>query len=212
MNRPFVLSLCDYTGNMVEPWVEAGYECWIVDTKHAEGIHESRDGIVRVGWDVRTFLPPLRPYAAVFAFPPCTHLAVSGARWFKEKGIGKLVESLDIVEHCRRICEWSGAPWMLENPVSTISSYWRKPDHIFNPCEYGGYLQPPGDPYTKRTCLWVGGGFVIPEPRPVLPTEGSKIRQMPDSKGREERRSETPKGFARAVFESNAQGAGIAEE
>jgi hypothetical protein len=50
---------------------------------------------------------PPRRYAIVFAAPPCTNLAVSGARWFKEKGVGGLTEAIEIVEACRRICEWS---------------------------------------------------------------------------------------------------------
>jgi hypothetical protein len=73
------------------------------------------------------WLPPPRRYAIVFAFPPCTHFAVSGARWFQEKGMNGLTEALEVVEACRSICEWSEAPWMFENPVSTLSSYWRRP-------------------------------------------------------------------------------------
>src|SRR5262245_22406092 len=99
-DRQLVLSLCDRTSVMVQPWREAGYECWIVDVQHMAGVTDlggmrNADGslggnLVTVGADVRTWLPPRREYAAVFAFPPCTHLAVSGARWFQEKGIGAL--------------------------------------------------------------------------------------------------------------------------
>ena len=107
-----VLSLCDRTGNIVRPWAEAGFECISVDTRHAPG--EDRSGpITWTGADIREWFPPPRRYAIVFAFPPCTHLAVSGARWFKGKGVGALTEALEIVESCRRICEWSGAPWMM---------------------------------------------------------------------------------------------------
>lgn len=194
-----VLSLCDRTGNMVAPWLAAGYECWIVDTQHEAGEHA--DGLlVRVGADVRTWLPPRREYAAVFAFPPCTHLAVSGARWFAEKGIGALVEGLSIVEACRRICEWSDAPWMLENPVSTISSYWRKPDYTFQPWQYG-------DAYFKKTCVWSGGGFVMPAAEHQHAPEGTTaaIHLMPPSADRADKRSVTPAGFAGAVFRANAR-------
>jgi hypothetical protein len=58
---------------------------------------------------------------------------------------------------------------MLENPVGVLSSYWRKPDHTFDPCDYGGYLNPAGDAYTKKTCLWTGGGFIMPGKKPVDP-------------------------------------------
>jgi hypothetical protein len=196
-----VLSLCDRTGVMLQPWAEAGYRCVAVDVQH-DGVSE-RDGIEFVGEDVRGYLPPLATYAACFAFPPCTHLAVSGARWFRAKGLSALHEAIGIVEACRRICEWTGAPWCLENPVSTLSTYWRSPDHTFDPCDFGGYLEPAGDAYTKRTCLWVGGGFVMPEPRRVEPTEGSRMHLLPPSADRGDLRSETPRGFARAVFEAN---------
>jgi len=199
---PIVLSLCDRTGNMVKPWLDAGYECWIVDLQHEPGEH--RDGLlVRVGADITDWLPPRRDYAFVSAFPPCTDLAVSGARWFKDKGLGALAFALGLVDACRRIAEWSDAPWMLENPVSTISTYWRKPDHSFDPCDYAGYPGGDGDLYTKRTCLWTGGGFVMPEPRRREPTLGSKMYLLPPGPDRANLRSETPRGFARAVFEAN---------
>ena len=84
-----VLSLCDRTGIMVRPWLEAGYECWIVDTQHPAGM--TRDGdLVRVGCDVAQFDPLVIPDqpSIVFAFPPCTNLAVSGARWLRRQGAG----------------------------------------------------------------------------------------------------------------------------
>ena len=103
----------------------------------------------------------------------------------------------------KSIAEAIGVPYLLENPVSTLASYYRKPDYTFNPCDYGGYLTPPRDAYTKKTCLWTGNGFVMPEPKPVEPIEGSKMHLMPPSEGRANLRSVTPAGFARAVFESN---------
>jgi hypothetical protein len=202
MSRPIVLSLCDVTTTMVRPWLAAGYECWCVDLQHPTGEH--REGqLVRVGADLRTWLPPRGEYAIVFAFPPCTHLAVSGARWFREKGLSALIEGLTLVDRCREIAQWTAAPWMLENPVSTISSYWREPDYAFDPCDFGGYLTPTGDAYTKRTCLWTGGGFIMPQPSPVPATEGSRMHLLPPSEERANLRSATPAGFARAVFEAN---------
>lgn len=207
-DSPIVLSLCDRTGNMVKPWALAGYECWCVDLQHEPGV--KHDGNMRwVGADVRTWLPPRRDYVIVFAFPPCTHLASSGARWFKEKGLSALSESLAIVESCRKICEWSDAPWMLENPIGTLSTYWRNPDYKFSPHEYGGYLPESGDDYTKATCLWVGNGFIMPPKRPVQPTQGSKMHRLPPSKDRADIRSETPMGFALAVFSHNCGGRGV---
>lgn len=195
----YVLSLCDYTGNMLRPWADAGYECIAVDIQH-KGV-EKRDGITFVEADVRTYRPPSGEYVACFAFPPCTHLASSGARWFKSKGLASLRDSIDLVIAVEEICEWTGAPYLIENPIGTLSTYWREPDYKFDPCDYGGYLDPPGDAYTKKTCLWVGGGFVMPEKRRVEPTEGSKMHLVPPGPERANIRSETPKGFAQAVFE-----------
>ena len=206
-DRGIVLSLCDRTGVMVDPWVEAGYTAYCVDLQHPKGEHaiHGYDGrLIFVGADLSTWLPPLVQYAAVFACPPCTHLAKSGARWFKEKGLAALIEGLTLVERCRAIAEWSGAPYCIENPSGTLSTYWRKPDHAFDPCDFGGYLDPPADAYTKLTNLWVGGGFVMPEKRRVEPVEGSKMHRVPPGPERANIRSVTPEGFARAVFQANA--------
>lgn len=202
MRKPIVISLFDYTTNMVEAWARAGFHCYCVDLKHPPGEHR-KGNIIRVGADVREWLPPFAPVAAVFGFPPCTDVAVSGARWFKDKGIGSLIDALQFFKAAVRIAEWTGAPYMIENPVSTISSYWRKPDYIFDPCDYGGYLEPFGDAYTKRTCLWTGNGFVMPAKWRVTPVEGSRMHRLSPSVDRASLRSVTPQGFAQAVFEAN---------
>jgi hypothetical protein len=197
-----VLSLFDYTGTMVKPWADAGHDCVIVDIQHPGGAVR-HGNVTRVGADVLRYLPPRGEYAAVFAFPPCTHLAVSGARWFKGKGLHALADSIELFARAAEIAEWSGAPYLIENPISTISSYWRKPDYTFDPCDYAGYEGGTDDLYTKRTCLWTGGGFVMPEKRRQEPTQGSRMHLLPPSDERANLRSATPAGFARAVFEAN---------
>lgn len=201
-----VISLCDRTGNMVRPWAEEGYVCYCLDIQHPHpgNREEVGNGVVyKTHFNVLGKLNLALPPAIVFAFPPCTHLAVSGARWFQAKGMDALIEALTVVNACRRICESSGAPWMLENPVSTLATYWRKADYVFDPCDYAGYLDTDEDAYTKKTCLWAGGGFVMPPTRRVTPVYGSKMHRMGPSVDRAEKRSETPRGFARAVFEAN---------
>jgi hypothetical protein len=205
-SRGVVLSLCDRTGNMVQPWLDAGYEAVTVDLQECPTANSARHHFV---CDVTAFRYPLKygKPVCVFAFPPCTDLAVSGARWFKDKGIRSLIGGLSTVESCREICETLDAPYMIENPVGTLSTYWRNPDYDFDPCDYG-------DPYTKKTCLWIGGGFVMPpivrpgdmfaKPTSVEPTLGSMIHKMPPSADRGDTRSITPAGFAKAVFEANA--------
>ena len=125
---------------------------------------------------------------------------MSGARWFRDKGLGKLAYGIRLVEASRRIAEWTGARYCIENPVGSLSTYWREPDYTFDPCDYGGYLSPPGDEYTKKTCLWTGGGFVMPPKRPVQPTLGSLMHSLPPSDDRADLRSVTPMGFAEAVY------------
>lgn len=202
-----ILSLCDYTGNMVRPWLEAGHTATIVDLQHPQGA--DRVGrLTRVGADVLTWRPCDR-FDVAFAFPPCTDLAVSGARHFKSKGPARLLEALRVVLACMEAIRESGAPqWMVEQPVSTLATYWRRPDWYFSPWEYGGYLSPPGDRYAKQTSLWTSAAFRMPMKRPVHPSEGSKMHRLPPSKDRANLRSATPMGFARAVFEANALGCG----
>lgn len=201
-DSPVILSLCDRTGNMVRPWAAAGFRSVIVDVQHPAGEREVSPNLFAVGADVREWAPTFAP-AMVFAFPPCTHLASSGARWFASKGLRPFIDALEIVDRCRSIADRAGCPWLIENPVGRLSTAWRKPDHAFDPCDFGGYLSPPGDAYTKRTCLWSGGGFVMPDPRRVEPVEGSRMHRLPPTPDRADLRSETPMGFARAVFEAN---------
>jgi len=190
-----VISCFDYTANMVRPWAEAGYTCYCVDVQHAKG--ETRDGnIIKVGADMLDWLPPRGEIAFAAFFPPCTDVAVSGARWFKDKGIGSLWQAIRLFDVSVKLAEWAGAPYFIENPVSTISSYWRKPDYSFDPCDYG-------DPYTKKTCLWTGNNFVMPDKNRIAPALGSKMHLLPPSPDRANLRSETPMGFARAVFDAN---------
>lgn len=200
-----VVSLCDKTGVMVKPWADAGFECVCVDVQHS--IRRPRvNGRIRYEWgDVRSWEPTARPII-VFAFPPCTDLAVSGARDFVAKGGYRLADSLEIAEACKRAAAWSGVPWMIENPVGRLSSCWRKPDATFNPCDYGGYRGGEFDGYTKKTCIWHGGGFRMPKPNPIEPEQGSKMHTMPPSNERANLRSVTPAGFAQAVYEANVAG------
>lgn len=187
-----VLSLFDYTGNMVKPWAEAGYETLCVD--------KQRDGI-----DIRDWLPPRTEYKIVFAFVPCTDVAVSGAKHFKDKGLAGLASAIGLLEKARDICEWSDAAWMIENPISTFASYWRKPDHYFNPRDFT--LFEIEDNYWKRTSVWCGNGFVMPNPAKDLSLgpPDDRIHKATPGPERANFRSATPMGFSRAVFEANKQ-------
>jgi hypothetical protein len=210
-NKRVVISLFDHSGVMVEPWLEAGAECWTVDLRHppayhAGGVTVDERGVRRMHHDLST--PWLYPgdkseVAMVFAFPPCDHLAVSGARWFKGKGLRLLSRSIALFATAAEFCEWMGAPYLIENPVSAVASHWRKPDFAFHPHHFTGHCQ--NDNYTKKTCLWTGNGFMMPEPlmKPGLGKPDHRIFTAPPSPDRPALRSVTPRGFARAVFGAN---------
>ena len=205
-----VISLFDYSGVMLEPWNEAGYKCWAVDIKH-EGMTVREDGVALIETDLLAARFPVIPPTTslkeeivfVSAFPPCDHLSVSGARWFKGKGLRALADSIHLFATATEFCEWSEAPYCIENPVSTISTYWRKPDHTFHPYEWSGIA--PEDNYTKKTCLWVGNGFVMPDADMdnSLGDADNRIHYMAPGPERATLRSQTPKGFAKAVYEAN---------
>lgn len=209
MSERYALFIYDESCIAAQPWLEAGYVCICVDLQHPRG--ETREGnLIRVGCDVRNYIPPSKQFAICGVFTPCTDMAVSGARWFKDKGLRAIIDALELAERGRVIAEATGAPWFLENPVSTLASYWRKPDHTFDPCDFAGYLEDPSaEAYTKKTCLWTGGGFVMPDTRRVEPILGSKMHLLPPSEDRATIRSKTPAGFSRAVFEANHTQEGI---
>lgn len=199
--------LCARTGIMAEPWAKAGYQCYCVDTAHS--IRRTKiDGNIRFVWgDARTWrLPDKVEPVFVAAFPPCTHVASSGARDWPVKGGQFLRDALETFEACHQVAAWSGAPYCIENPVGLLSSlpHVGKPDHYFHPADYAGYAgDPEAEAYTKKTCLWTGNGFRMPAPRPVAPSRGSLIIKLSPSDDRADIRSATPSGFSRAVFEAN---------
>lgn len=188
---------------MVRPWADAGYTCYCYDLQHALGVR--RDGNIRyIGANLHSNVAFPKKCRIAFAFPPCTHLAASGSRWWKGKGLQALAEGISLVGRCCDILDSLGCPWMLENPVGALRTHWRTPDAYFDPCDYGGYsTNPDADAYTKRTCLWVGNGFRIPPPKWVFPEHGSKMHSVGPGSDRENERSTTPLGFARAVFMAN---------
>ena len=214
---------------MAKPWLDAGYECWLFDGQHDSGIN--RDGnLVKVGmWflhdEIENHAKDIKNMVGdacfVFGFPECTDLAVSGAAHFAKKrklnpdfqneavSLAKLVELVGNKFNC---------PWGVENPVSVMSTLWRKPDFNFHPYEYGGYLPEndihplypeyikPKDAYPKKTCVWSGGGFVEPKRKPVIIAPGySDQHKKLGGKSLKTKniRSATPRGFAQAVFEWN---------
>ena len=210
------VSLFDFTGVMLEPWLEAGYECHIFDIQHKAGSFQRADGMWLHGYDLTShpiqLLELIREDVIDFvsAFPPCNHVSISGARWFKGKGLRALQQSVSFFATSAEFCELSEAKYCIENPMTTMSTYWREPDHKYHPCHYSGYVDG-AEFYTKETWLWTGGGFVMP-PKSMegdLFDEPDKTYIHHQSPGEERAniRSATPKGFARAVYEANKRSA-----
>ncbi|MGP5395986.1 hypothetical protein [Arthrobacter rhombi] len=159
-----VISLCDLTGNMARPWTEAGYSALLVDPQH--GTTRTEGAITKLAETVEGAMPIIGDLiragsvAAVFGFPPCTDMAVSGARWFEAKRAADKMfqaKAVMVAEQCRTLGRLAGAPWLVENPVSVLSSAFGKPQHTFHPHDFTAYE--PADNYTKKTCLWTGGGW-----------------------------------------------------
>jgi len=210
-----VISLCDLTGNMVTPWVEAGYNVVLVDPQHGTTRTQTMPNgatITRFAGTVEDAMPLIAALitagvvAAVFGFPPCTDMAVSGARWFEAKRAADRMfqaKAVMVAEQCRTIGRLSGAPYMVEKPVSVLASAFGKPQHTFHPADFTAYE--PGDNYTKKTCLWTGGGFVMPTPAKdsLLGAPDNRIHFASPGPERANFRSATPMGFARAVFDAN---------
>lgn len=221
--------LFDYTGIMANPWLEAGYECWCFDGQHEPGIAKDGD-YVKVGmWfdayntkkHVEEILNMVVNADIVIGFPECTDLAVSGAAHFKsksEKNVAFQAEATELAKFVEYVGNTFNCPWMAENPVSVLSTLWRRPDFNFDPWEYGGYLPEddihplypeyikPRDAYPKKTCIWSGNAFVMPETKPVKVEPGySDQHKKLGGKSLKTKniRSATPRGFARAVFEFN---------
>jgi hypothetical protein len=239
MTKGIVLSLYDYTGEALKPWAEAGYHCYAFDIQHDEEYDDctnvetfdSGGTISYVHMDLWN-LDNIKQLRSIFknenvvfgmAFPVCTDLAVSGAAHFKRKAEKDPKFQDRAASHarwCAYLFDALGVPYFIENPVSRLSTLWRKPNYTFHPYEYGGYIPKeeaehpkwpdyiaPRDAYPKKTCLWTGGGFVIPQRSPV-PVEEGYSRQHLKLGGKSMKtkniRSATPRGFARAVFEENA--------
>lgn len=174
-----VLVACEYSGTVRDAFAARGHDAWSCDLLPTERLGNHIHG------DVLQHLH--RNWDLMIAHPPCTHLAVSGARWFKDKQIEQ-AEALDFV---RRLLDAPIPRIALENPISIISSRIRKPDQIIQPWQFGH-----GE--TKATCLWLNN---LPKLLPTNIVEGreARIHKMPPGPDRWKERSRTFEGIAQAM-------------
>jgi len=202
--------LFDYTGKAAEPFLEAGWDVLCFDIQHGIRKPELAHGVY---CDLSTLGPVLiklaeRGYTPadidfLGCFPPCTDVAVCGARDFATKGLRALQQSVGFFATSQELAELTDCPGFIENPITAMSSHWRKPDHYFHPGDYTGFCLE--DNYTKKTSVWCFGGFVMPQPNRAegLPDPDDRIHKASPGKGRGDVRSETPRGFIRAAFQAN---------
>lgn len=179
-----VLIACECSGEVRRAFRERGHAAYSCDMEPADDgeqrYHLQGDALyfAQSRWDL------------MIAHPPCTHLAVSGARWFEEKRRdGRQQKAvaffMDLanMHHIPRIC--------LENPVSVMSTIWRKPDQIIQPWQFGH-----GE--TKATCLWLKG---LPKLEPTNIVEGreARVHKMAPGPNRAKERSKTYEGVAKGM-------------
>lgn len=186
---------CEFSGVVRQAFVKLGHAVTSVDLLPAEDGANYVDTGSKLGFhrqeDVFRFLAwrGVKEFDLMIAHPPCTDLAVSGARWFKEKA-AEQERALDFVRHLMALPTPRIA---IENPVSVISTKIRKPDQIIQPYNFG-------DPFRKTTCLWLKN---LPKLKYTsdLTTGEQKCWKEPPSPDRWKNRSRTYPGFANAMAE-----------
>lgn len=201
-----VLVACEYSGRVREAFRKRGHDAWSCDLLPSEDdspYHLVGDALEEIWGGLRSVIGDMwlddRPWDLIIAHPPCTDLAVSGARHFAEKiADGRQQRALEFVKSlmdapCDRIA--------IENPISVISSKIRKPDQIIQPWMFG-------HPESKSTCLWLKG---LPALKPTddvrehmmtLPVaERNRVHHMPPGPDRWKERSRTYQGIADAMAE-----------
>ncbi len=177
-----VLAACEFSGIVRDAFAARGHDAWSCDLLPTErpGNHIQDDVFDHLedGWDMMIF------------FYPCTNLAVSGARWFKNK---RDAQKQDIwsfwrLSRCPEIPRTAG-----ENPIGILSTKFRKPDQIIQPWQFGH-----GE--TKATCLWLKN---LPKltPTNIVPGRNGRVWKEPPHPDRWKRRSRTMQGIANAMAE-----------
>lgn len=177
-----VLVACEESQVVCMAFREVGHEAYSCDLQDCSGGHPE--------WHIKGNVIPLleQDWDMVIAFPPCTDLAVSGARWFKEKLLdGRQQRSIDFFMQFTRLkCKWA-----IENPIGIMSTKYRKPDQIIQPYMFGH-----GE--VKSTCLWL---YKLPllSPTEIVAGREERIWKMPPHPERSKMRSKTYSGIAKGM-------------
>lgn len=180
-----ILVACEESQAVTIAFRKLGLKAFSCDLDFCSGGHPE--------WHLRGDVIPLldQPWDMIIAFPPCDHLAVSGARWFAEKRKdGRQQYSIDFF---MRFAACSCERVAIENPIGIMSTVWRKPDQIIQPWMFGH-----GE--TKATCLWLRG-LPLLEPTNIVEGREQKVWRMGPSPDRARIRSRTYPGIAQAMAE-----------
>lgn len=176
-----VLVACEYSGAVRDSFALLGHDAWSCDILPTErlGNHIQVDvvDILGDGWDM------------MIGFPPCTHLCVSGARWFKNKQL----EQAAAVSFFMALAEANIPKIAIENPVGIMSTRFRRPDQIIQPWQFGH-----GE--TKATCIWLKNLPAL-MPTKIVSGREARIHKMPPGPNRGRERSRTYDGIAKAMAE-----------
>lgn len=179
-----ILVACEFSGVVRDAFSRRGHNAWSCDLLPSEtpGQHIQKDIFNAEGvWDL-----PL-DFDLIIAHPPCTHLAVSGARWFKSKQ----VEQRHAIWFFMAMINSPAPKVCVENPVSIMSSEFRKPDQIIQPWQFGH-----GE--TKATCLWIKC-LPLLKPSNIVDGRAANVHRMPPGPDRWKNRSRTFLGIAEAM-------------
>jgi hypothetical protein len=176
-----VLIACEFSGIVRDAFRRLGHDAWSCDLlpTEREGPHIQGDAleILDDGWNL------------MIAHPPCTYLAVSGARWFKYRRFKQAGASKFFMD----LATASIPHIAIENPVSIMSTVWRKPDQYIQPWQFG-------HPETKKTCLWLKN-LPLLEPTDIVEGREGRVWREPPSPDRWKNRSRFYTGIADAMAE-----------
>jgi site-specific DNA-cytosine methylase len=180
-----VLIACEFSGIVRDAFRRLGHDAWSCDLLPSETPGPHMQG------DVRQLARQAQGWDLMIAFPPCTHLAVSGARWFPEKeASGEQKAALDFVGW---FFDWKGK-MALENPVGIISTQFKRPTQIIQPWQFGH-----GE--VKKTCLWLQGGLPTLKPTKIVDGRVPRVHHASPGPDRWKERSRTYTGIAAAMAE-----------
>ena len=188
-----ILVACEESQAVTKEFRRLGHEAYSCDIEPCSGGHPE--------WHLQQDVLPLlkKEWDMIIAFPPCTHLAVSGAAWFEQKRKdGRQQQGVDFfVAFAEAPCEKIA----IENPIGIMSTVWRKPDQIIQPYQFGHKER-------KATCLWLKGLLLLKptndvyEEMMMLPkNKRERLHYLPPSPERAKLRSKTFPGIAKAMAE-----------